>query len=161
MIKFKPISYNKDDLRAYKYTSGSSVLEGAFCGLAASSSLNTVTCTLYTAAGTLPGVGATVEIFNTGAYFPIYREDADIENVGATIVRDNFVIGMHLRPGSMFEIHRTATHGATLLTYPAIGAKVALATSGKLVSADNASSSGVVIGLCVGTTNDWLRVQAI
>lgn len=159
MIKFKPISYNKDDLRAYKYTSGSSVLEGIFCEIAASSSLNTVTCTLFSAAGTLPAINGT--IYNTGAYFPIYREDADIENVGATIVRDNFVIGMHLRPGSMFEIHRTATHGATLLTYPAIGAKVALATSGKLVSADNSSSSGVVVGLCVGTTNDWLRVQAV
>ena len=163
MLKFRPITYADEDRRAFKYTGTSAVLEGAFCKLAASTGLNTVTCTLASgAAGTLAGATATAISYNAGQVFPIYREDPDIDNVGATISQNDFVVGMALRPGSEFEIHKTALHRETLASFAAVGDKVCLGTTGKLCRENMTNSTGMVIGECMGTLNaTWLRVRAI
>ena len=175
MLTFKPIIYSDDDMRAFKYKSGESVREGAFAKIAASSTRSTVACTLANETlATIPlaaGAGSLC-VMVPGMYFPIYREDPDIENVGATIARNDFVIGMHLRPGSEFEIHRTAlwqpSH-TTLGSFAAIGGFVALGTAGKLgpwqahnMGANVGANAVVVVGVVTGTyANKWLRVRCI
>lgn len=174
MLTFRPITYNEDDMRAFKYKSGTSVREGAFARIAASSTRSTVACTLAKETiATLPlnAGGGSLCISVPGKYFPIYREDPDIENVGATIARNDYVIGMSLRPGTEFEIHRTALWKVhtTLGSFSAIGKFVALGTSGKLgpwqahnMGKNVGDNKVAIVGVVTGTyASKWLRVRCI
>ena len=162
MIKFRPIAYSDDDIRAFKYTGTNSIREGSVCVPAVSSSLNVATCTPFTAQATLPGVGAgTVAIPNTKIAFLVYREDPDIENVGATIAQNEFVLSFPIKTGNEFEVHETCLQASSVASF-AQGSYVAIATSGKLTVQGGTSSTDLIVGVCIGTFNSlWLRVRMI
>lgn len=167
MLKFRPIAYSTDDLRAYKYSSGTSVLEGRFCKLAASTSQNQMCCTLASGTAVTIAIAATYHATRVvcnhakGMYFPIFKNDPDIESVAATIVRDDHVLGLHLRQGTEFEIHKSALHKAVVTSWKM--ARIAcLATSGKLVWRGHKHSTGMAVAICTGTYNaTWVRFQCI
>jgi len=174
MLTFRPITYSDSDLRAFKYTGTTSIREGAFCKLPASVTRHTITCTL--ASGNAPTLHlvsvtgtvsehtstSTVYMPNNGLVFPIFRDDPDIENVGATIDQNDYVIGMLLRPGSEFEVHQSALHRTTLASFAAVGNQVVLGTSGKLFVRGGTNTTGLIVGICTGTfAAKWLRVRAI
>ncbi len=166
MLTFRPISYNDSDFRAFKYTGSSSIKEGTFCLLAASTSQWIMTCTLFNSAiATLPTseTGATVYLYASGLVFPVFREDPDPENVTPTIDTNDYVIGMQLHPGSEFQVHLSALHNSgSLDLFTAVNQKVCLATSGKLCVAGVASDSGIRVGVVVATLNGaWLRVRCL
>jgi hypothetical protein len=161
MLTFRPIVYDTADLRAFKYTGTSAVREGKFCCLAASTTRHQSCCTPMTAAATLPTTSGTVDIYNTGKFFPIYREDPDVENVGATISQNDEVLGMQLKSGSEFEVHKSAIAGASVVGYTAVGMRVGLTATGLIAPIGTLSVTGAIIGEVVGTFNaTWLRVRA-
>jgi hypothetical protein len=163
MLKFRPEAYSDSDLRAFIYTGTSSVLEGAVVYQAASSTAHKHTCTLFAAAATLSPVsqvGATIGLADRGRYFMIYKEDPDIENIGATIDQHDHVIGFSLKQGNEFMIHKSATYGATLKTYTSIGMTVAVSTTGRVCARGVSHATNLFIGECIGTFNsEWLRVR--
>ena len=163
MLKFRPITYADADLRAYKYTGTSSILEGTFCTPAASSSQHVAGCTLFTATATIPlGTGpGTVSLALSGRVFPVYREEPDIENVGATIVQNQYVIGMLLRPGSEFEVHSSVIGAGALASFGSAGQVVAVSTVGQVTIVGAGNDTQTYIGEVVATLNaTWLRVRA-
>lgn len=161
MLKFRPIVYKAEDLRAFKYTGTSAILEGAACRIAASSNRHVMCATpIKSAAGTLPATGAT--LYRLGEAFLIYRNDPDIENVGATISQNDYVVGFTLAKGNEFEVHKTAVANASFKPFQTFGRNVSIATSGYLCSVSHSKSTGLVIGQVIGTFNDtWLRVRCI
>jgi len=166
MLKFRPIVYSDDDLRAYKYTGPTSIQEGYLCRpWAASSSVNVAACTLakFAAFPTMPGSSqpATIDLKARTLVFPVYREEPDPENIGATITQNQYVIGMHLHVGSEFEVHKSVVTGATLKPFTA-GCYVTAGTSGKFEYYGGSYDSEAVLGVCMGTFNStWLRVRCI
>jgi hypothetical protein len=165
MLKFRPEAYSDSDLRAFIYTGTSSVLEGAVVYQAASSTAHKHTCTLFSALATLPpavqgSANASLALPDKGKYFLMYKEDPDIENIGATIDQNDHVIGFALKAGNEFMIHKSATYGATLKTYTSIGMTVAVSTTGKLCARGVSHATRLFVGECIGTFNsEWLRVR--
>lgn len=172
MLKFKPISYADSDLRAVKFSSsaGASVREGHFCYVV-NSDLHTMIATPITSAytfATLPsfyisGTVTAVQAAPKGMYFPVFREDLDIENVGATIAAGNFCIAFNMRPGQEFDVHSSAI-GTALANFTAVNQLVALGANGKLNTLGGAASGAthMAIGAVIGTFNGaWLRVRTI
>lgn len=173
MVTFRPIVIPDSDRRAFKYTGTSSVREGAFCKIASSTTRHTMTCTLAkgnaptlhlagnTGTFTTHAAGGTLFIPNQGLVFPIWREDPDIENVGATIDKNDYVIGARLNAGMEFEVHKSALHRTTLGSY-LIGRQIVLGTSGKLAQRGMHYDTALVVGICTGTFGGkWLRVSTI
>lgn len=164
MVKFRPIAYALDDLLAYRF-SGSSNTEGIFCKVVASTSLNTAVVSPHSgtinAVATLPlRSSSTVFALDVKKYFPVYREDPDIENVGPTISNNDFVIGFQMKSGNEFEVHESMTQSAAAASFSDMG-KVCLGSNGKMIQAGGTGSTTAVIGLCIGTFNGWVRVKAI
>lgn len=166
MLKFRPIVYGDTDLRAFKYTGTSDVAEGQFVTMAASTTLHIMTATPFTGTvnvlATLPTGSAGGSILNTKAYFPIYRENPDPDTVSATISQNNFVVGFNMKSGNEFEVHKTVTESGFASTFTTVGGKVCLGSTGKLTYAAAKNSTGLVVGICLGTFNAaWIRVRAI
>lgn len=157
MLKFKPISYGEDDFVGYKFSSGagSAVIEGHFCYVA-SSDLNTQNATPYS--GVFANATVMFATLQIGSkYFPIYKEDPDIENVGATISAGDFVVGFF---GKEFEIHESATESGYASQWTAIGQKACVGSTGKLARYGGTNSTAIVIGECVGTFGaEWIRIK--
>jgi len=170
MLKFRPISYAEADFRAYKYN-GAACREGKICQIGVGSKSNRsiitatpISLTTTKVVGTLDiwgaGTSGSMSMINYGMYFPIYREDPDPDNITPTIAKGDYVIGMHLHPGSEFEIHKTCLHKQALGSYANSGFHVAVATTGKLVAYNHRHATKLVIGETVGTFNaTWLRVR--
>ena len=162
MRTFVPISFDDANLRAYKYTGSAAVREGYFCVFDSSNSTtDTFACKEFSTAGaTLPTSGSgTVDVWAKGKFFPIYKEDPDIEQVAATISNGDYVVGFALQPGNEFKVHASAAHVDQ--TNFKGGNRVAIATSGKLAPAEHAQSSGVVVGECVATLGSWIFVRVL
>jgi hypothetical protein len=168
MLMFRPITYNENDFRAYKYT-GSATREGRLCYVAASSKLNYVTCTPFT--GTLKAfkalAGATLwgthgPQLNIKMLFPIFRENPDPETVAATIAHDDYVIGFNMASGNEFEVYETALESTTLTSFT-IGGAVVLGSTGKFAYRGGTSDGGkLMLGICLGTFGGkYVRIRAI
>lgn len=164
MVKFRPISYNTDDFRAFRLSSGTtSMREGQFCKLAASTTRHKMVATLMAAGATFDpsytgsGLG-TLSVGDAGDVFVVWREDTDVENIGATLLAGDEVIGMPILRGREFEVHNTCLHNSSLAVYTTIGQKVWLGKTGKLTTF--ATSTRILVGECTGTFNSvWLRVR--
>ena len=168
MLTFRPIVYADADLRAFKYT-GSATKEGQFVKLdTTNTALNVVAVTAFTGTvnvlATLPitVTGATINLYDTKAYFPVYRENPDIESVSATISQNDFVVGFAMKTGNEFEIHKSVTETGFATTWTSIGQKACLGSTGKLTPAGGSNTTGLVIGYCLGTFGSkYIRVRAI
>lgn len=160
-LKFRPITYNEGDFRAYKFVGASDVVEGQIC-IVASTDQNTMFITPWagTSPGTLPVFGTTlITAANRDKYFPIYREDPDIENVGATIVKNDFVIGFR---GYEWEVDVASTEVSAAASFTSIGQKIALGSNGKFTPAGDLNATSLIMAICLGTFNSkWIRMQAI
>ncbi|MCK9369430.1 hypothetical protein M0R04_05790 [Candidatus Dojkabacteria bacterium] len=159
MKTFRPIVYNEGDLRSYKYVSGTSVREGHLCAIA-SSDLNTFYAKItYPAATAAAAVNGTL---NTVAnFFPIYMEDPDLENVGATIDQNDYVIGFNLTSGNVFEVHKSLTEEASVAGYT-FGKGVCIGLNGKYSYLSNGTyASSLLVGKCIGTYNGWMKVRVL
>lgn len=175
MLKFRPISYADSDLRAVRFsTAATAVLEGHLCYIV-NSDVNTVIATPVVAGlsfATLPSQGFIAAALGTsavpakGVYFPIYREDPDIENVGATINAGDYCTAFALHPGTEFEVHSSAV-GTRLLAFTAVGQLVTIGGSaftkaGRFCDLSARATTAPVVGLTIGTFNaTWLRIRAI
>lgn len=160
MLKFRPIVFADEDFRAFKYV-GAACAEGQFCSLSAgSTTLNVVAATPYSgvAPGTLPNVGGTV--YNTKAYFPIFRENPDPETVSATINQNDYVVGFTMRPGNEFEVHYSQIESGTLADFTAVGQYVCLGSNGKVTPNGGTNATSLVLGVCMGTFGaKYVRVK--
>lgn len=163
MIKFKPIVYNSDDFRAYRFsTAASSAREGLFCVIAASTTRAKIVATPFTAIATydVASGSGTTSIADRGDVFVIWRENLDIENVGATINAGDEIIGMPLRRGNEFEIHNSVIYNSDLALFTAVGQNIYLNTNGKLCAAGATNQSKLLVAECLGTFNSvWLRAR--
>jgi hypothetical protein len=164
MVKFKPIAYNEgSDFGSYKFVGASAVLEGRICAVA-SSDLNTQYITAFS--GTLPIVGTNVQtatilqrVKDVGRYFPIYHEDPDIENVGATISTNDFVVGFF---GQEWEVHESCTESGYASTWTSIGQRVAIGSNGKFTPQGAKNATAYLIAECTGTFGAaWIRMKRL
>jgi len=167
MLKFRPIVYADADLRAFKYI-GAATQEGRLCSLSAgSTNLSIIAATPFSGTapatlfpGTAGNAGAT--LFDSKAYFPIYRENPDPENVTPTINQNDFVVGFAMKSGNAFEVHKTMTESGFASTFAAVGGLVCLGSTGKIAYRATKNATALVIGRCLGTFNaTWIRVEAI
>jgi hypothetical protein len=166
MIKFKPIVYNDGDFRSVKYTdsASTSVLEGTFCILATTGAdLNTVAAKKFTGSGLLSTATVTHGgDFKTGRVFPIFHENLDPENVGATISENDFVVSFNMTPGNEFELHETVCVSGYASSWANIGDYAAVASTGLLTQAGGTRATGLVVAQVIGTFNaQWIRFRAI
>lgn len=174
MLKFRPISYADSDLRAVKFSAsaGASVREGHFCYIA-NSDVHTMIATPITSAysfATLPAFPTTVgsavatqysQAYAKGMFFPVFREDLDIESIGATIAAGNYCIAFNLRAGQEFEVHSSAI-GTGLANFTAVNQQVGIDTDGKLTVIASSAAKSLVVGNVIGTFNGaWLRIRTI
>jgi hypothetical protein len=164
MLKFRPISYNEGDFRAFKFTSATSVLEGRLCHVS-SGSQSSVECKYFNKATfatftqtTVVGMASLEYWIRKDSIFPIYVESADIESIAATINTNDYVIGFF---GNEFEVHADNLAAGSGITSWALGQKVGLSLKGMYCATSATSTyAGVVIGACIGTFNGtWLRVR--
>lgn len=167
MLKFKPITYADTDLRAFTLSHSAAILEGTFCSVLASTNLNQFFCGPFS--GTSPAtlsLGSAVAlasiqvVFDTKKYFPVFREEPDIENVSATIQSGIDVVGFSMKPGNEFEVHVTVTESGFATSFGKLD-KVALGSTGKLAARGGKFDTALIVGLCTGTTNGWVRVRVI
>ena len=165
MKTFKPIVYNEGDFRSFKYIGGTSIREGHFCVFASADQYD-----MYAnpyVAGTTPGsVSAigTTQLINTKKYFPVYREDADVEGVGATISTNQYCIAFAMKAGNMYEVHKSlAEEGALTNANYTQGAVLTVGANGKFTYKGCATyGTGYVIGQLVATlSNGWARVLVL
>lgn len=161
MIKFRPIVYAITDLRAFKYSGTSAIEEGTFCSALASTDLNTFIVGAFS--GTVPATlsghaGAT--LFDVKAYFPVYREEPDIENVSATINNGIDVIGFGMKSGNEFEVDQSVTESGFATTFAQLD-KVALGSNGFITPAAKKNATTLIVGICTGTFNGKIRVRVI
>ncbi len=167
MLMFRPITYNEGDFRAFKYVGTSATREGRLCYIAASSTLNTITCTPFTgtlktlkaiAGGTIYGAAHP----NVKRFFPIFRENPDPETVAATINHDDFVIGFNLASGNEFEVYESALESTTITTGYTIGNAICIGSTGKLTSRGGTNDTKTMIGICLGTFGGkYVRIRVI
>lgn len=165
MLKFRPITYADTDLRSFTVKGGTSdTVEGIFCSVHASTSLNEFVCGLYSgvspATVPLTGLTSTLQMYDTKKYFPVYHEKPDIENVSPTIQAGDQVVGFAMKSGNEFEVHKSVTEVGTAGTFTN-GGRVALGSNGKITALGDANSTSLVIGICTGTFNGWVRIRAI
>jgi len=165
VLKFRPITYADTDLRSFTFKGGSSdTVEGIFCSVHASTSLNEFICGKFSGSSpaTIPlsGLPSTMQAYDTKKYFPIFYEDPDIENVTPTIAAGNQIVGFAMKPGNEYEVHKTVTESGTAATY-SMNSRIALASTGKIQLLGGTNSTRLVVGVCVGTANGWVRVRAI
>jgi len=161
MLKFRPITYADTDLRAFHFSGASGVQEGQFCQVLASTDLNTFICGAFsgTAPPTIMG-GPTATIFDPKRYFPIYLENPDVEDVSATINNGVSVVGFAMKSGNEFEIHKSQTETGFATSFSDLG-QVCLGSNGKLTHYIGTNSTSLVLGVCLGTYNGWVRIRAI
>ena len=165
MIKFKPIVFNDGDFRSVKYTdrTNTAVLEGTFCILATvGADLNTVSCERFT--GTQPLAVATVftGAQAKGRVFPIFHENLDPENIGATINQGDFVISFNMVAGNEFELHESSTYSGNADAWDNVGQYAAVGSTGKLVPVGDTGATGLVVAQCLGTFNaQWIRFRVL
>lgn len=158
MVKFRPIAYNEGDFRAYKWVGTDGVTEGIWA-IVASADQHTIYVKQWSAGFAItPGTMQNLMLKGRDYIFPVYREDPDIENVGATINTNDMVIGFH---GSEFEVHGTACHGTYTSAFYAVGTYVGLATSSQIQPAIQTNCSDVIIGQSLGVYNSWVRIRRI
>lgn len=164
MLKFRPITYADTDLRAHTFSGASAIQEGQFCSVLASVSLNQSFVGAFsgTSPATLPLTGATpaTAAFDVKKYFPVYREEPDIENVSATINNGIDVVAFGMMPGNEFEIQKTQTESGFATSFSKL-TKVALGSNGKLAAAAGKNDTRLIVGLCIGTFNGWVRVRVV
>jgi len=170
VLKFRPITYADTDLRSFTLKGGSSdTVEGIFCSVHASTNLNEFICGVHSGASpaTLPLniVSGTISaggilVYDVKKYFPIFYEDPDIENVTPTIAAGNQVVGFAMKSGNEFEVHSSVTERGSAATFTN-GGRVALGSTGKITALGDTNSTSLVVGVCTGTFNGWVRVRAI
>ncbi len=160
-LKFRPITYNEGDFRAYKYVRSTAIKEGQICSVA-STDQHTMYVAPFSGTGpaTFPVSGsATLVTYDKNRYFPVYREDPDIENVLSTIAQNDFVIGFR---GFEWEVDVSETESAFATSWSSIGEKVALGSNGKFTPAGGLNATGLIMAICLGSFNSkWIRMQAI
>jgi hypothetical protein len=170
VLKFRPITYADTDLRSFTVKGGTSdTVEGIFCYVHASTSLNEFVCGVYSGVSpaTMPIniVTSTISaggilMYDVKKYFPIYHEDPDIENVTPTISAGDQVVGFAMKSGNEFEVHKSVTE-TTYATSFSMGGRVALGSNGKIAPLSGTNATGLTVGVCTGTFNGWVRVRAI
>lgn len=164
MLKFRPISYSDDDLRAYKYIGTSDVAEGVFC-YTKGSTLNQAKCTLWYDAKSTATVGNSPTALmrnldiNQSRCFPIYKSDPDPEDTTPTISHGDWVVGFQLKTGNEFEVYYDNTYTGFASTFTAIGSIVCVGSTGKLIPFGRAGYTYKLVGECIGTFNGWVRVR--
>ena len=167
MLYFRPISYSDADLRAFKFTTAAaaSVREGTIC-YAVAGGLNVMIATPWTGStvATVPMSAATIpNPVNVGKYFPIFREDLDIESISGTIAAGEYCVGFNLQVGNQFEVHSSLLNCKALASITA-GRFVTLGTGsyGKYTQHILSQSTPVVLGMAVGTFGGkYLRVRVV
>lgn len=162
MIKFRPIVYAITDLRAFQYSGTSAIEEGTFCSALASTDLNTFVVGAFsgTTPATLPSATASATLHDVKAYFPVYREEPDIENVSATINNGIDVIGFGMKSGNEFEVDQSVTESGFATTFAQLD-KVALGSNGFITPAAKKNATTLIVGICTGTFNGKIRVRVI
>ena len=164
MIKFRPIVYAITDLRAFQYSGASAIEEGKFCSALASTDLNTFIVGAFSGVSpaTIPiaSGGGTTTLHDVKAYFPVYREEPDIENVSATINNGIDVIGFGMKSGNEFEVDQSVTESGFATTFAQLD-KVALGSNGFITPAAKKNATTLIVGICTGTFNGKIRVRVI
>jgi len=167
MVKFRPIAYGENDLRAFRYMDSADTNEGVFAYVAGAS-MNMINVRLAAVGPQSDWVDATMnklglvatvmkQALLTGKYFPIYREDPDIENTGPTISRSDMVIGFF---GKECEVYYDALEPKAAASWSA-GDYVVLASSGKMTYPGGQYDTPYIWGMCLGTQDGWVRMQAL
>lgn len=161
MVKFTPVSYNEGDFRAFKYVGSSDVCEGEICSVC-SIDLNTFYCKGHS--GTLQIVGTNVAVATVIAYtqtnnkyFPVFREDPDIESISATISTNDFVIGYF---GREWQVYYDACVPGACASWE-FGHLVAIGSTGKFAIRDARQATDYIIARCIGTQNGWVRMERL
>lgn len=159
-LKFRPITYNEGDFRAYKYIRSTALAEGQLCFVA---SVDQHTMYVAPYDGVSPATFSSsggASLYQTDKYFPIYREDPDIENVSATISQNDFVIGF---TGYEWEVDVASCEDTIVAAdFTTIGQSIALGSNGKFTPAGDTNATGLIVAICLGTFNSkWIRMQAI
>lgn len=163
MLKFKPITYNEGDRRAFKYVGASDIHEGYVCAVGTGGSFEyqhvrvANTEASFAAAGTTTLEAGLLK----GKFFPVWKEDPDIENVSATISQNDFVIGFPMIAGNEFEIHKTCLEGAYASIFTAYGQTVALGTNGKFTLYGGTNSTNIPLAQVTGTQVNWVRCRVL
>ena len=158
MLTFKPIAYDPADYVSFKYIGSSSIREGQICYLVKSDA-NSSHCTQFVGVSpaTIPlsidSVGTPISSYDSGKYFPVFREDPDIDTTVATIAKNEYVISFPLRPGTEFDIHASITESGFASTWTSVGQRACLGSNGKWTPALGINSTEVTLGECVGTFN--------
>lgn len=167
MLKFRPISYNEGDFRTVKYIGTSSAQEGYIC-YAKTADQAYIGASLYTGnvlpsrttlAGTNLAAASILDLsYDRNKYFPIYREDPDPENAGATIARNEFCIAFF---GQEWEVHESCTESGYASTFISIGKHVCIGSNGKFTAEGKKNATPYVIAECIGTFGNWIRMRRI
>lgn len=166
MVKFRPIAYGENDLRAFRYMDSADTNEGVFAYVAGAS-MNMINVRLAdvgpqywqnaTKNATRMVATSVKQALLAGKYFPIYREDPDIENVSATIKHSDMVIGFF---GQECEVYYDALEPKAAASWSA-GVYVVLASSGKMTYPGGQYDTPYIWGMCLGTQNGWVRMQVL
>lgn len=165
MRYFKPINYGEENFLSYKFKDSTAITEGYWVSLATAGEFfqgqqlveKFSTTAAYTYTGTNVGAGSIMEYTKSiGKYFPIYKEDPDPENAGATISQNDHVIGFF---GKECEIHSNVSQCA-VGSY-SIGALVAIASTGKWTESTTTTASDLIVAQCVGTKGNWIHMRML
>ena len=166
MLKFRPITYSDSDLRSFKFISSTAIIEGGLCIPATvADNQNIAACKTFTAnysgATNASVVEKMKQIAIQDQIFPVYLNDPDIENVGATINQNDYVVGFSIKSGNEWEVHSDSSQCA-IGSYTMLGNVVA-ASTGKFVAEDAVDDkTAYILAQCIGTYNGvWIRMRAI